>query len=257
MSTVKDNLILGDWNAICDRCGFKYKASALKEEWTGWMVCDKCWEPRHPQDLIRGIPDDPSVPWSRPDTTGAESTSTDVQGTSVFASLAVETHGDVNYTVISTDDSIHVFNTEFTADRTITVPVTGYNEGDTITIYVTEDSAYTLSILVPVVIIDSVTALGGVNPFLLGLGGADSFITNGVQTGDLVTNTTASTTALVVTVPSATSILLDTHIFVNMASESYTIAQNQAFNTITVPSVTTIKFNGTTWVVSDYYTLGL
>jgi len=59
----------GDWNAICDRCGFKYKASELKKTWDGLWVCKKDWEPRHPQDKIRGIPDDPSVPFTRPDPT--------------------------------------------------------------------------------------------------------------------------------------------------------------------------------------------
>ncbi len=33
-------------NAICDRCGFRYKFYNLKKEWTGLMVCDGCWEPQ-------------------------------------------------------------------------------------------------------------------------------------------------------------------------------------------------------------------
>ena len=74
----QNTLKLGDWNAICDRCGFKYKASDLKEEWTGNMVCKECWEPRHPQDFLRGIPDDQSVPWSRPEQ--ADAGGTDING---------------------------------------------------------------------------------------------------------------------------------------------------------------------------------
>ena len=35
--------------AICDRCGFEYKLSALKEEWNGLKVCSTCYEPKHPQ----------------------------------------------------------------------------------------------------------------------------------------------------------------------------------------------------------------
>ena len=63
---------LGAWNAICDRCGFEYKNRRLKKEWTGLIVCygpgtNQCWEPRHPQDYVRGVPDDQSTPWSRPD----------------------------------------------------------------------------------------------------------------------------------------------------------------------------------------------
>ena len=55
----------GDWNAICDRCGFKFKASELKREWTGLMVCPRDWEPRQPQDFVRGVVDDASVEWTR------------------------------------------------------------------------------------------------------------------------------------------------------------------------------------------------
>lgn len=29
----------GSWNANCDRCGGKYKASELRQEWTGLRVC--------------------------------------------------------------------------------------------------------------------------------------------------------------------------------------------------------------------------
>ena len=44
--------------AICDRCGFKYRLSQLRREWTNLMVChgpetNGCWEPRHPQEYIR------------------------------------------------------------------------------------------------------------------------------------------------------------------------------------------------------------
>lgn len=55
------------WNAICDRCGFKYKAFQLRKEWTGLMVCKECWEPRHPQELLRIPKDDQKVPWTRPE----------------------------------------------------------------------------------------------------------------------------------------------------------------------------------------------
>lgn len=57
----------GDWNALCDRCRFKFKASELKDEYTGYKVCKKCWEPRHPQERIRARPDNQSVPWTRPE----------------------------------------------------------------------------------------------------------------------------------------------------------------------------------------------
>jgi hypothetical protein len=52
-----DYLKLGDYNAICDVCGFKYKASELQMRWDGLFVCEKDWEPRHPQDYVKGIKD--------------------------------------------------------------------------------------------------------------------------------------------------------------------------------------------------------
>ena len=61
----KDYLKLGDHNAWCDRCGMKYKASELRKEWQGFMVCSGCYEPRNPQDFIRAIPEN-APPWSRP-----------------------------------------------------------------------------------------------------------------------------------------------------------------------------------------------
>ena len=86
---IDDNYKHGDWNAICDRCGFKYKASKLREEWTGFMVCKECYEPRHPQDFLRGVADDPSVPWSRPDS--EESGGVDINGNTIQTTPLDET----------------------------------------------------------------------------------------------------------------------------------------------------------------------
>jgi len=58
-----DFLKLGDWNADCFFCGKKYKASELKKHWQGFYLCSSCWEPRHPQDFVRGVPDKPAAPW--------------------------------------------------------------------------------------------------------------------------------------------------------------------------------------------------
>lgn len=57
----------GSWNTICDRCGFKFKAEELNKEWDGLMVCRECWEIRHPQELLRPIPDQAKLPWTRPE----------------------------------------------------------------------------------------------------------------------------------------------------------------------------------------------
>ena len=57
----------GDWNAECDVCGQKYKASKLKLRWDGLRVCPKDFEFRHPQDFVRGVRDSQSTPFSRPE----------------------------------------------------------------------------------------------------------------------------------------------------------------------------------------------
>ena len=48
-----DYLKLGDQNAICDVCGFKYKLSELKQRWDNLLVCDTDFETRHPMDFQR------------------------------------------------------------------------------------------------------------------------------------------------------------------------------------------------------------
>jgi hypothetical protein len=62
----KDYLDLGNWNAICDVCGGKFKSSELKRRWDGYMVCSSDYEQRHPQDLIRLRPERQATPWVRP-----------------------------------------------------------------------------------------------------------------------------------------------------------------------------------------------
>lgn len=54
-----------DYNAICDVCGFKYKASELRKRWDGVMTCPDDWEPRHPQDFVRGVKDSHPLPFTR------------------------------------------------------------------------------------------------------------------------------------------------------------------------------------------------
>lgn len=56
----------GDHNVICDRTGFKLKASDCKLEWNGLFVRAESWESRHPQDFLRAFPDDQTVPIARP-----------------------------------------------------------------------------------------------------------------------------------------------------------------------------------------------
>lgn len=44
--------------AVCDRCGLQFGYHDLKHEWTNLRVCEKCWEPKHPQEEPRNPPAD-------------------------------------------------------------------------------------------------------------------------------------------------------------------------------------------------------
>ena len=70
-TTRQDYFSPGTWNAVCDRCGAKLKASQLTKDWQGFMLCSRCWEPRHPQDFVRARPtaEPAPVPFVRPPAT--------------------------------------------------------------------------------------------------------------------------------------------------------------------------------------------
>ena len=79
----------GDWNAVCWECGRKFKASQLIKHWQGYYVCKEHWEPRHPQDFVRGVPDQPTPPWSQPMPADSFVTICSLTGRSGVAGLAV------------------------------------------------------------------------------------------------------------------------------------------------------------------------
>lgn len=55
----------GSWNAICDVCGFKFKADQMKKRWDGLMTCEADFEHDHPQKYLKVREDKTSVPWVR------------------------------------------------------------------------------------------------------------------------------------------------------------------------------------------------
>lgn len=57
----------GDHYVICDVCGFKMRASETSKRWDGLRVCKADWEPRHPQDFVRGKQDRQAVRNARPE----------------------------------------------------------------------------------------------------------------------------------------------------------------------------------------------
>lgn len=64
-----DNLELGSWNIACAECGRKRKSHEVRKlppgtPGAGLYVCyPEHWEPRHPQEFVRGIPDRPAAPF--------------------------------------------------------------------------------------------------------------------------------------------------------------------------------------------------
>lgn len=63
---------IGDWRVICDASGFKCWASETALTWDGKRVLRRFLGEegqRHPQDLVRGKPDDQRVAWTRPEAT--------------------------------------------------------------------------------------------------------------------------------------------------------------------------------------------
>lgn len=65
---MRNFLKLGDWNAKCDSCGRKFKASMLTPRWDGLIVCKDDWETRHPSDFLKVQMERISVPFVRPET---------------------------------------------------------------------------------------------------------------------------------------------------------------------------------------------
>lgn len=78
----------GQYNAICDRCGFKFKSSELRKDWQGLMVCDKDFEQRHPQDFIRVRSEKLLPEWVRPRTPDSFVETCFLWGVSGYADLA-------------------------------------------------------------------------------------------------------------------------------------------------------------------------
>lgn len=62
---MRNRLILGQYNAYCDSCGFKFKNVQLRLRYDGFMVCKKCWHPRNYQELLKARTEDLRLPFVR------------------------------------------------------------------------------------------------------------------------------------------------------------------------------------------------
>jgi len=106
----------GQWNVLCQVCGFKYKSSDIKKRWDGLYVCEEDWEARHPADFFRGTKEDPSVPFVRPEDAGqqANGANTDIGG-NTFPN-AENTTATSEGEHVDTNDNGYVDNGTFSTD---------------------------------------------------------------------------------------------------------------------------------------------
>lgn len=65
MGALDSKYVPGDWNAVCDICGFNFKASELRDNWKGQKVCKDDFETQHPQMFVRPRPEKVSTDWAR------------------------------------------------------------------------------------------------------------------------------------------------------------------------------------------------
>ncbi len=79
----------GEWNFYCDFCGAKNKSSRAMKTWDGYYVCKHHKEMRNPQDFIRGVKDNQSVPWTRPEPQDVFVPSCTQQGSTAIPGYAV------------------------------------------------------------------------------------------------------------------------------------------------------------------------
>lgn len=57
---------MGSFYRIDDRTGFATRAEDTQMEWQGLMVSRRVFERRHPQDFVKGVADNQTVPYARP-----------------------------------------------------------------------------------------------------------------------------------------------------------------------------------------------
>lgn len=60
------HFVPGSFYRTDDRTGFPTRAERTRKEWNGLIVDRRVYEPRQPQDLVRGLPDYQAVPEPRP-----------------------------------------------------------------------------------------------------------------------------------------------------------------------------------------------
>ena len=144
-----NTLVKGQWLAECDICGFRFHSGDLKKNWKNQYVCRDDYEKRHEQDFVRGVPDNSSVPWTRP-ASFADTSTTTVDGSSLDTDITPDTVGDEDkeLRVDGTPrmHSLQEWTTTFTQDNTVTFDNTDAVSGDRFTIHRTAGGDFDLII---------------------------------------------------------------------------------------------------------------
>lgn len=100
MSNPAPYFLKGAWNAVCDLCGRQFKSFQLMKNWKGQMVCRQDWEPRQPQDFVRGVKDVQMPPWVRPDG------EIYVMGSLLITEISSEPYGTLDYILTEAGDPL-------------------------------------------------------------------------------------------------------------------------------------------------------
>lgn len=77
----------GNWKYDCQRCGFTFPSEDIRKEWTGLHVCKDCWEPKHPQLMIKVRPETAVPAFKNRDSITDYVDVCDVVSTSAYAGL--------------------------------------------------------------------------------------------------------------------------------------------------------------------------
>jgi len=118
----------GDFKRRCDRSGFRVHASDTRKEWNGLIVDKRFWEPRHPQDYVKGVKDDQSVPEARPWSATYSQSETTLDADELPGQTVISVASTSDMTI---GDSVVVF---LDNDETHLSTIDSFSDGDTVTL---------------------------------------------------------------------------------------------------------------------------
>ena len=85
----------GDHNAVCDGCGRVFKASQLRKDHDGFLMCPDDWEPRHPQERPK-TPRPDGLPVKNPRPEGVDSYIEEITDTDTTTVYSTDTDGFIH-----------------------------------------------------------------------------------------------------------------------------------------------------------------